>query len=356
MRPPIFIVGSMRSGSTMLRLILDSHENIAIGPETGFVGALSATTVIPGWKYGGEWYERIGWSADELDERLREFYSGMFARYAASQGKTRWGDKTPFHTWHIAEMARVFPDAMFLGLVRHPGAVVSSLRARFHYDLAEAAKYWASINTELVRQGSLLGPRFVLCRYEGLVRAPEAVTRRLMGWLGEPWSPNLLEHHRIQPAKGAPPLVDGHTSTRDAVDASRATRWLDNTSAADLAELSRLCAGLPEFLGYEMDAPAALLEIGDVGTAGVPDGDDLAVRMKEWSERVDFSPPPPAVNPDASVEDLARRALRAEEALQRMRNRRVVRISDSLRRAQRNRSVKDLRDAVRILAGRDDRV
>jgi hypothetical protein len=340
----------------MLRLMLDSHENIAIGPETGFVGALSATTAIPGWKYGGEWYERIGWAADELDERLREFYSGMFSRYAASQGKTRWGDKTPFHTWHIAEMARVFPDAMFLGLVRHPGAVVSSLRTNFHYDPAEAARYWTTINTELVRQGSSLGPRFALCRYEDLVRDTERVTRRLMAWLGEPWSPNLLEHHRVQRAKKAPPLVDGHTSTRDPVDASRATRWLDDTAVAELAELDRQCGGLSAFLGYDTDDPAALHEIGGVDSAGVPDGDEVAVRMKEWSDRVDFSPLPPAVDPDASVEDLARRAIRAEQALQRMRNRRVVRLGDALRRAQRNRSLRDVRDAVRIVVGRAGRV
>ena len=49
--PPIFIVGSMRSGSTMLRLILDSHPNIAVPPETGFMGAVAATKVIPNWRF-----------------------------------------------------------------------------------------------------------------------------------------------------------------------------------------------------------------------------------------------------------------------------------------------------------------
>jgi hypothetical protein len=64
---PIFIVGTMRSGSTLLRLILDSHENIAIGEETGFMGALAANRVIPNWRYGKEWYGRLGWSEKEFD-------------------------------------------------------------------------------------------------------------------------------------------------------------------------------------------------------------------------------------------------------------------------------------------------
>ena len=75
---PIFIVGSMRSGSTMLRLILDSHPRIAIGAETGFMGGLLATRRIPGWKHGAEWFGRIGWTEQELDARLREFYTGMY--------------------------------------------------------------------------------------------------------------------------------------------------------------------------------------------------------------------------------------------------------------------------------------
>ena len=88
---PVFVVGSMRSGSTMLRLILDSHPNIAIGGETGFMGALLAAKDIPNWQFGRGWYQRLGWTEKEMDERLREFYDGLFRRYALEQGKTRGG-------------------------------------------------------------------------------------------------------------------------------------------------------------------------------------------------------------------------------------------------------------------------
>ena len=118
---PIFIVGSMRSGSTMLRLILDSHPRIAIGAETGFMGGLLATRRIPGWKHGAEWFGRIGWTEQELDARLREFYTGMFERHARSQGKARWGDKTPFHTSHMEEMGRRLPRRRLRGDRPPPG-------------------------------------------------------------------------------------------------------------------------------------------------------------------------------------------------------------------------------------------
>ena len=60
---PVFVVGSMRSGSTMLRLMLDSHPRIAIPSETGFMGAAAATHRIPDWTFGDGWYERLGWSS-----------------------------------------------------------------------------------------------------------------------------------------------------------------------------------------------------------------------------------------------------------------------------------------------------
>ena len=85
MQRPIFILGTMRSGSTLFRLILDAHPNIAISEETGFMGALAANKAIPSWLYGREWYRRLGWSEPEVDDRMREFYSGMFERYAVEQ-------------------------------------------------------------------------------------------------------------------------------------------------------------------------------------------------------------------------------------------------------------------------------
>src|SRR4051812_14191814 len=103
--PPIFVVGSMRSGSTLFRLILDAHPRISIGEETGFMGGLAAAKHIPSWLHGDGWYERLGWSEEEFDARLREFYSGLFERHASAGEKQRWGEKTPFHSAHIAEMA-----------------------------------------------------------------------------------------------------------------------------------------------------------------------------------------------------------------------------------------------------------
>src|SRR5215213_3188418 len=116
----------MGSGTTLLRLMLDSHEHIAIPHETGFMRAYKSMKFIPFKWTGRNWAKRLGWTPEELDEELRAFFDRVFMRYAAEQGKQRWGEKTPLHTWHVEAMARLWPDAVFVGLVRHPGASTAS--------------------------------------------------------------------------------------------------------------------------------------------------------------------------------------------------------------------------------------
>jgi hypothetical protein len=335
---PVFVVGTMRSGSTLLRLLLDSHPNIAIGEETGFMGGLAAARVIPGWRYGEEWHRRIGWTDAERDARLREFYSGMFARHAASQGKTRWGEKTPFHSWHVPDMARVFPDAVFLAIVRHPGAVVWSLKNRFHYSVPDAAAYWAATNVELVRRGvELSGARFAMCRYEDIVGDTDQTMRDVFRWLGEPWSEDVMRHHEVQAGKGAPRLVDGNTSTRTPVRTDRVTPWVGHLTAEERAELTTSTNDLAHFLGYDAEDPDALLAWdANGGFQRLLTGDDLGERQRAWIGRVAFdAPQQTSVVADMTMEDMARRVQRAEAALQRIRSRPVVRASEAIRRAQR---------------------
>lgn len=349
---PLFVVGSMRSGSTMLRLILDSHPEIAISPETGFMGALLATKTIPNWKNGKDWYRRLDWTDEEFDDRLREFYAGMFERYAAAQGKRRWGEKTPFHTAHMATMARVFPSAVFVGIVRHPGAVAASLRKSFHYTFPDALSYWAATNLDMLRAATDLGPRFMACRYEDLVIEPEQVLRELFSCLGESWSTQVLEHHRVQQDKGTPRVVDGHTITRDPVDAKRAANWTQAVTDADYAALQS-AAALAGFFGYDVADAIARQPLlpPDSNRAWVPTGDDLARRRRSWANNLDFEARPPTLAIDASVEELTERLSRAERALARVRSRTSVRLSDALRQVQHGRSIGDLRTAWSLLRG-----
>lgn len=249
MKGPIFIVGTMRSGSTLLRLILDSHENIAIGPESGFVRAVAPLRTLPPWPSGPGWYRRLGLTDEEMDARIAAFFNDLFHHYAASQGKARWGDKTPHNLFHMRFLADAFPDAAFLGIVRHPGAVASSL-ARRGKRFPDAVHSWTDRNAEMVRRGEELGERFRLVRYEDLVQAPEAVLRPVVAFLDEPWSDSLLAHHRIHADRGAPRITDGGTRTQQPLDPTRALAWLEDAGGRDLEVVAAVAAPLLPLFGY----------------------------------------------------------------------------------------------------------
>jgi hypothetical protein len=331
---PIFVVGSMRSGSTLFRLILDAHPWIAIPEETGFMGALAATKRIPNWYRGQDWYERIGWTEAEFDARLREFYCQLFERYALAQGKQRWGEKTPFHSRHMAEMATVFPDAVFVGIVRHPGAVVSSLVRKFHYEPTDAAAYWDVTNKGILRHGLELGDeRFALLRYEDLVQEPEPAMRELLDWLGEPWSDDVLRHNDVQAARGAPRLSAGSTRTRDPITSELANRWAQGMDEAEKGVLAARTGPLASFLGYDPARPGTTGPLAD--RRFVLTGAELA-RRQGGSGAVPLEvPEEPVIMPEMSAAELAKRLQQVQAALARVRSRRAVRWSNAVRLAQR---------------------
>jgi hypothetical protein len=290
---PIFVVGSMGSGTTLLRLILDSHDNIAIAQETCFLRSAVAQRQVPFWRFGGDWHARLGWDADEFDARIAAFYSEVFGRWAASQGAGRWGDKTPQHVWMIDVAAEIFPDAAIVATVRHPGATTASNVQRFEYAWKPMVGHWVKANREMVHQARKLGERFALLRYEDLVLSPEASLRELLAWLDEPWSPQVLEHHEVQRDKGTSSVVEGRTRSSDAIDAKRVTRWVESVRPADLAMLKRSTAGLAEFFGYSFTDAAALAPVASGGNRTyLMTGTDLAARAESMRQVVDFDTRP----------------------------------------------------------------
>lgn len=309
-RGPIFVVGPAGSGTTLMRLILDSHDDIAIAQETGFARALLANEHVPFWEFGAEWYGRLGLGRDDLEKELGAFYGGLFSRFAASQGATRWGDKTPFHLWHLPLLARVFPDAQFIGMARHPGATAHSTRRRMRHPWDDSLRYWARDTVEMLAEGAALGERFVLCRYEDLVTRPEPVLRELFEWLGEPWSDQLLSFHEVHRTRGTAAEVEGATRSDKPIDPSRIGAWAEALDADRFARLRRGRVGrLARLLGYRADRPVPGQSWGTTADSILLTGSQLTRLMSDrpgvdWERR-----PRPS---------FANRALRAEE-LERLR-------------------------------------
>lgn len=278
-RGPIFIIGAKGSGTTLMRLILDSHPNIAIPPETGFARTLRAQRYVPFWRFGNKWWRKVGWTDEDFIEHLRGFYDTIFRKYAAEHGKKRWGEKTPFHVWHCAGLREVFPDARFIGMVRHPGGNVGSLRGRFNYSVAHGIGHWSTATRELIYAAKGNGDAFLLCRYEDLVLRPEQTMREVLEWLEEPWAQAVLEHHTVQRERGAPEKVEGRTRPDDAIDVKRVSKWTRELGERAKRRVESETGSLAAFFGYNGLDPVPSGPLGRVDGRILSTGDEVAQRL-----------------------------------------------------------------------------
>jgi hypothetical protein len=276
---PIFIVGAMGSGTTLLRLMLDSHPAIAVPPETGFMRSYNAQRFAPFKHSGRHWAGRLGWSEEELDAELRAFYDRLFTRYAEQHGKRRWGEKTPLHTWHVENIARLFPDAVFVGMVRHPLGSVGSNLSRFTAGMRQHARHWERYSHEVVAQALRHPERFVLLRYEDLVLRPREAMGELLDWLGEPWSDAVLSHHEVQAGRGGVLTVEGRSRADDPIDVSRIHKWQGTLGDEEKQWLAGRLKRRAEFFGYALD-----------GAALEPLGASLLIRAAELAARAERYP------------------------------------------------------------------
>lgn len=198
---PIFVIGAHRSGTSLVRRVLDSHPSVACPPEslwlTHYTGILQDHDVFRGlWGLGCDREEVLRGLADGA----RRFHEG----YRQAKGKPRWADKTPAYTFHVETLRTLFgDDAQFVLVLRYPPDVAYSLwRRGWSIDgyaddaLDNACEYVAdTVAHQLAFRDRHRDACFTL-HYDRLVRDPTAELRALCTFLREPWDPAVLEHHR----------------------------------------------------------------------------------------------------------------------------------------------------------------
>lgn len=192
---PVFVVGCQRSGTTMLRLVLDSHSSISCGPETRFLADLERIV-------GSDWkrLSQYGFTQEEWLQRIATFFDGVQGDYARERGKRRWADKTPLYALSLDFITRVFPDCQVVHVIRDGRDVAVSHRKRFGYwSSVKSAVKWPKYIAAARAAGSRLPPdRYYELRYESVVDDTEKALRGLFEFLDEPWEPEVLNYDKHQ--------------------------------------------------------------------------------------------------------------------------------------------------------------
>ncbi|MEW6271818.1 MAG: sulfotransferase, partial [Thermodesulfobacteriota bacterium] len=207
---PAFILSTERSGSTLLRWLVDAHPDV-VSPGEILLGRLCfdlyftlLRTVVA--TLGIE--DRVAANREAL-RRVRGIVDGIMTTYARARGKKVWCDKTPQNLQHLTVLVETFPDARWVCLYRDGLDVAHSClevsRAGFMAELAEYVRRsphdlvgamlesWCD-KTELLLKMELNHPE--IChrvRYEDLVARPEDVLPPLFAFLGVAWDPGVLE-------------------------------------------------------------------------------------------------------------------------------------------------------------------
>lgn len=190
---PIFIIGCPRSGTTLLRLMLDSHPNISCGPETHFLVDIASIADQHAIRF-----ERFGLDKDWWYEKTADFFRAFQMEYAQKRGKQRWAEKTPTYTRHLDLLNRLFPDCQLVHVIRNGRDVVASYHKRWGYLSAvkTAAFRWHEYVTIARDFGKTISKdRYHELRYEELVSETEMTLRGIFEFLQEPWVPEVLNYN-----------------------------------------------------------------------------------------------------------------------------------------------------------------
>jgi Sulfotransferase family len=187
---PIFIVGCPRSGTTILRLILDSHPRISSGREEATLYWLERLDT----ESARARREDYGMTEEVWHGLVRGIVGEQHMSYAKSQHKTRWALKFPELALTIPWIDKLYPTAQVIHIVRDPQDVIASSHRLFGTNRTiEYGERWVRYIECAERDGRILGhERFKTIRYEDLVSTPEPVIRELLEWLGEPWNDEVL--------------------------------------------------------------------------------------------------------------------------------------------------------------------
>ena len=283
--PAPFVVGVGRSGTTLLRLMLDAHPQLTIPPETHFVPELiraagkrratpeRLTQLIVSQRQWGD----FGLDEAALRDRIAALeriepapvVRAFYGLYAERVGKPRWGDKTPIYVEHMREISRALSEARFVHLIRD-GRDVALSRIRRALDepppVDRIARNWRRRIGAARKQARKLD-HYLELRYEDLVTDTEPTLRRICKFAELDYDPAMLDYHRHAaerleemagdlPAQGGKARRPGserlaaHALASEPPRKERIAAWREQMSSADTAAFEEEAGDLLDELGY----------------------------------------------------------------------------------------------------------
>jgi hypothetical protein len=234
---PIIVGGCPRSGTSLLRRVLDSHSRIHCGPEVKFFR-----------DFYGDYFDdplshlRFANSArsllaepDLLDVLGRAFVT-LHERAALGAGKPRWADKNPENVLYLAEWGRLLNGKwLFVHVVRNPLDTLASMKERsFPLSIPRSLPERISFYRRYLQAGMVFAEAnpnvYFRLQYERLVMTPETELRHLMQWLSEAFEPVQLDFNNKAHTIG---LEDPKIGSTSKIHSQSLGRWPQELTAEE---------------------------------------------------------------------------------------------------------------------------
>ncbi len=245
---PIFIGGLYRSGTTLMRRLLNSHPHIACGRESKLFQDNQLERIYTDLRtiWPTILHPHYEFDPHTVDQAMAGLMHSIFMPYCQKQGKQRWAEKTPNNILVIDTLFTVFPAAQFIHMIRDPRDAFCSIREKavknkppYNFRKLNLANMTPKLVGEEWCQRINSGlrwreqpDRYREVRYEELVAQPEATLRPLLAFLGEPWAATMLENNQTF--------------------STSVGRWRSELSAAEIAEMEAVAGETMFALGYPL--------------------------------------------------------------------------------------------------------
>lgn len=277
---PVFIVGTERSGSNLLRLILDAHSRISVPHPPHicrYFRPLEST--YSGLDDDDNFAHLVSdvlrllrvhihpWDCPIDGDRILEearprsvlgVMAALYDQYRVCKGKDRWGCKSTFMINHTDEVLDHFPNALFIWLVRDPRDVaVSSARSVFSpFHPHFVSVLW----TEQQRLGQdlmeRLGSQQVhLLHYEDLLADPEVIVSQLCDFLEEEFEPAMLRFFETEEARRSALLSESWRNSNKPIIRGNSGKYREQMKVAEIRRVEAVTGALMDALRYARDFP-----------------------------------------------------------------------------------------------------
>jgi len=285
---PVFILGNPRSGTSLLRLMISAHSQIAIPPESGFLvwwhkkyknwskadsanstrideylSDLKTSKKIETWNLDYSLLKKL--IETELPHNYAELSSLVYYSYALNRNKhiSIWGDKNNYYIAHLEELAEIYPNAYFIHIIRDGRDVacsylnIASLDSSSPYkpklpdQIIHIAKEWSDNNLKIAGfLNQFNSGKRLSVKYEDLIENPEHSLASVCKFLALPYETEMMNFHETE--KEPAEFIDWKKKTMEKPDPNNKNMYLKFLSPEDITLFNENATEVLNLYGYSV--------------------------------------------------------------------------------------------------------